>query len=162
MMSLNCGTIGVLWLLLFLSGGTRAIRGRQAKPAGLHSDEIQKLSNSIHWVVPRNGDALRSEGDNKDARPIDDGVALKPFSVLMQAGSVGSSWLSDLLNSHPNIECRGEQFQRSPVKRMGRYLAGSGKTLNVQALGFKVCACLVGCLRYCCGSLEVAMSMCWC
>ena len=37
-----------------------------------------------------------------------------PFMVLMQGPRVGSTWLTELLDSYPRVACRGEQFNEHP------------------------------------------------
>ena len=37
-----------------------------------------------------------------------------PFIVLMQGGRVGSTWLTEILDSNPNVTCYGEGFNEHP------------------------------------------------
>jgi len=61
------------------------------------------------------------------------------FVILMMGGSVGSSWLTELLNSHPNMIARGEIFQNYSVQAMSAWFdARRNQRKILAASGFKI------------------------
>jgi len=49
------------------------------------------------------------------------------FVILMMGGSVGSSWLQELLDSHPRIRCEGEHLFAAPAAYMKEWFASRAR-----------------------------------
>lgn len=65
------------------------------------------LNGQLH-VIRKASPPRSQNGDKNNAQGV------TPFLVLMQGGRVGSTWLRELLDSHPNVSCEREIFNEHP------------------------------------------------
>ena len=107
-----------------------------ATQVALLSEKLRLMSEQVHQNIDEGQGVLPPSGSS-DNHNIGGGGGrdAATFTVLMQTGSVGSSWISHLLDSHPSMQCHGEGFQGSGYDRIRNFLdTGDGHTVK----GFKV------------------------
>jgi hypothetical protein len=100
---------------------------------------VQQLSMPIS--AAQKVDAAQAQPSSPqllEKKPHDNSSAYTPFLLLMETGSVGSSWLTHVLDSHPKITSAGERTTEVLGLRNHLINAHNAAGKDVQAVGIKV------------------------
>ena len=119
----STGTWLAMWLHVLLLLAVPAFSS-----ASHNAVDTQRQQHGRVAVQTRRRRALANGGNN---------LPFQPYLILMETGSTGSSWLTHLLDSHPNIISKGEgTFNVGSFRQI--LTSTKGRDSDVKAVGIKV------------------------